>query len=161
MTKGNSMNYRIMKAIVSWFHPSTSALTSSHICESCYSFSYHNLCNYLNWIPWVLYPWFGSTKKNKSVELNDCRLSNILCQMLTGSTLLFFYVEPLHGRSTRGIQFFFKFWNNFILLWNKSVFKKKFILSHFFPSFSKIALKSLHLFNNTRKSWQNFYKFFK
>ncbi len=26
-----------------------------------------------------------------------------------GSTLLFFFVEPIHGRSTHGIQFFFNF----------------------------------------------------
>ncbi len=34
-------------------------------------------------------------------------ISDILCQVLTGSTLLFFFVEPLHGWSTYGIQFFF------------------------------------------------------
>ncbi len=32
---------------------------------------------------------------------------DILCQVLTGSTLLFFFVEPIHGWSSHGIQFFF------------------------------------------------------
>ncbi len=34
-------------------------------------------------------------------------ISDILCQVLTGSTLLFFFVELIHGWSTHGIQFFF------------------------------------------------------
>ncbi len=48
MTQGNSMNYRILKAIVPWFHPSTSEILHqvSHIRKSCY-FSYGNLRNYL------------------------------------------------------------------------------------------------------------------
>ncbi len=34
-------------------------------------------------------------------------ISDILCEVLTGSTLLFFFVEPINGWSTHGIQFFF------------------------------------------------------
>ncbi len=44
-----------------------------------------------------------------------------------GSTLLFFFVEPIHGWSTRGIHFFFKFWKIVILIWNESVYFLKFI----------------------------------
>ncbi len=33
-------------------------------------------------------------------------ISNILCQVLTGSTLLFFFAEPIDGWSTHRIQFF-------------------------------------------------------
>ncbi len=61
-------------------------------------------------------------------------IADILCQVLTGSTFLFFFVEPIHGWSAHGIQFFFKFWKNFILIWNKSVFFKKFIFKLFFFS---------------------------
>ncbi len=119
--------------------------------------------------PWVLHLWIGSTKKNKSVEPNDCCfliISSILCRVLTcvyiwigwllaselslissktfplppahsceevdrgrlayaaicdnsdcfGSTLLFFFVEPIHRWSTHGFNFF-----NFesILYWYK------------------------------------------
>ncbi len=49
-----------------------------------------------------------------------------------GSTLLFFFVEPIHGEVPTELNFFFKFWKNFILIWNKSVFKKKFILKLFY-----------------------------
>ncbi len=34
-------------------------------------------------------------------------ISDILCQVLTGSMLLFFFVDPIHGWSTHGIQFLF------------------------------------------------------
>ncbi len=34
-------------------------------------------------------------------------ISDILCQVLTGSILFFFFVEPIHGWSTHGIQLFF------------------------------------------------------
>ncbi len=51
-----------------------------------------------------------------------------------GSTLLFFFVEPIHRWSTYRIQFFL-FWKNFILIWNKSVFLKKFIFKLFFNKF--------------------------
>ncbi len=62
----------------------------------------------------------------------------------SGSTLLFFFVEPIHGQSTHGIQFFFffKFWKNVILIWNKSVFFKKFIFKLFFFSFFIIFFKN-------------------
>ncbi len=35
-------------------------------------------------------------------------ISDILCQVLTGSTFLFFFVERIHSWSTDGIQFFLK-----------------------------------------------------
>ncbi len=34
-------------------------------------------------------------------------ISDILSQVLTSSTLLFFFVEPIHGWSTHEIKFFF------------------------------------------------------
>ncbi len=40
-------------------------------------------------------------------------ISDILCQVLKGSTLLFYFVEPIHGWSTHRIQLFFKILNEF------------------------------------------------
>ncbi len=49
-----------------------------------------------------------------------------------GSTLLFFFVEPTHGWSTHGIQFFFNFQRKLNWYVNKSVYLLKFIFKLFY-----------------------------
>ncbi len=68
-------------------------------------------------------------------------ISDILCHVLTGSALFFFFVEPFHGWSTHGIQVFLNFER--ILFWYemKAYLKKNLFLSYFLSLQATLIVK--------------------